>query len=68
MDKSDIIERVASVFHEKWRDARLYKSMIEKSEDKEWNMKHWTEVVDIANTKFEEYLQIENMKILKQRK
>ena len=54
MDKSDIIERVASIFHEKWREARLYKSMIEKSEDKEWNMKHWTEVVDIANTEFED--------------
>ena len=28
--------------------------MIEKSEDKEWNMGHWTDVVDIANTKFED--------------
>ena len=28
--------------------------MIEKSEDKEWNMKHWTDAVDIANTKFED--------------
>ena len=59
MDKSDIIEKVASIFHEKWRENRLidngkYKSMLEKSEDKEWNMKHWTDVVDIANTEFED--------------
>ena len=59
MDKSEIIQKVASVFHEKWRENRLmnnekYKPMIEKSEDKEWNMKHWTEVVDIANTEFED--------------
>ena len=54
-----IIKDVASVFHEKWRENRLmengkYKPMIEKSEDKEWNMKHWTDVVDIANTEFED--------------
>lgn len=54
MDKSEIIQKVASIFHEKWREARLYKPMIEKSEDKEWNMEHWTEVVDIANTEFED--------------
>ena len=59
MDKSDIIERVASVFHEKRRENRLmdngrYRSMIEKSEDEIWNIKHWTDVVDIANTKFED--------------
>jgi len=59
MDKSDIIEKVASVFHEKWRENRLmnnekYKPMIEKSEDKEWNVKHWTDTVDIANTEFED--------------
>lgn len=59
MDKSNIIERVASVFHEKWRENRLmdsgkYNPMIEKSEDKEWNVKHWTDTVDIANTKFED--------------
>ncbi len=28
--------------------------MIEKSDDKEWNIEHWTGVVDIANTKFED--------------
>ena len=57
MDKSDIIEKVASIFHEKWRENRLIdngKSMLEKSEDKEWNMKHWIDVVDIANTEFED--------------
>ena len=59
MDKSLVIHEVASVFHEKWRENRLqkdgtYKSMIEKSEDKEWNIKHRTDVVDIANTKFED--------------
>jgi len=54
MDKSEIIQKVASIFHEKWRESRSYKPMIEKSEDKEWNMKHWIDVVDIANTEFED--------------
>jgi len=54
MDKSGIIEKVASTFHERWKEARLYKPMLEKSGDKEWNMKHWTDMVDIANTEFEE--------------
>lgn len=60
MDKRiKIIQKLASNFHEKWRENRLnsdgtYISMIEKSEDKEWNIKHWTDVVDIANTKFED--------------
>ena len=59
MNKTEIIEKVSSIFHEKWRENRLiynwkYKPMIEKSEDKEWNMKHWTDVVDIANTEFED--------------
>jgi len=59
MNKSEIIQKVASAFHEKWRENRLqndgnYKSMIEKSEDEEWNIEHWTDVVDIANTKFED--------------
>ena len=59
MDKSDIIQKVASIFHEKWRENRLmdngkYKPMIEKSEDEEWTKLHWTYVVDIANTKFED--------------
>ena len=59
MDKSDIIENVASVFHEKWRENRMqsdgtYKPMIEKSEDEVRTKKHWTNKVDIANTKFED--------------
>lgn len=59
MDKSDIIENVASVFHEKWRENRMqsdgtYKPMIEKSEDEAWNKIHWIDMVDIANTKFED--------------
>jgi len=54
MDKSEIIQKVSSIFHEKWRESRSYKPMIEKSEDKEWNMKHWIDVVDIANTEFED--------------
>ena len=46
MDKRiKIIQKLASNFHEKWRENRLnsdgtYISMIEKSEDKEWNIKH----------------------------
>ena len=59
MNKSEIIQKVASVFHEKWRKSRIqngdkYQPMIEKSDDKEWNIEHWTDVVDIANTKFED--------------
>ena len=58
MDKSEIIKKVASIFHEKWRENRKqsdgkYKPMIEKSEDEEWTKKHWTNEVDIANTEFE---------------
>ena len=57
MDKNEIINKVAATFHEKWRENRLesngkYKPMVEKSEDKEWNIRYWTDVVDIANTKF----------------
>lgn len=57
MNKSGIIKKVALVFHEKWRENRLqsvgkYKPMIEKSQDEEWNIKHWMDVVDIANTEF----------------
>jgi hypothetical protein len=40
MEKSEIIQKVASVFHERWRENRLYKPMIEKSDDKEWNIEH----------------------------
>jgi hypothetical protein len=45
MCKSEIIEKVASIFHEKWRENRLmdngkYDPMVEKSKDKEWNLKH----------------------------
>ena len=59
MDKSDIIEKVASISHERWRKNRLqndgkYEPMIEKSKDEQWNMEHWIDVVDIANTEFED--------------
>ena len=60
MDKKErIIETLAATFHENWRDGRLmddwrYRPMMEKSKDDEWNMEHWTDVVDIANTKFED--------------
>ena len=60
MDKKErIIETLAATFHENWRDGRLmddwrYRPMMEKSKDYEWNMGHWTDVVDIANTKFED--------------
>ena len=54
MDKSEVIKKVASTFHDKWRENRLYKSMIEKSGDEDWTKRHWTDLVDIANTKFED--------------
>lgn len=55
----NIIKKVASIFHENRRKSRLnmdgtYKPMMEKAEDKEWIKKHWTNLVDIANTKFED--------------
>ena len=55
----NIIEKIASIFHENWRKSRLnmdgtYKPMIEKAEDMEWVRKHWTRLVDITNTKFED--------------
>ena len=57
--KSEIIQKVASTFHEEWRKNRLqedwtYKPMIEKSEDEAWTKEHWTDTVDIANTAFED--------------
>ena len=60
MDKKEkIIQALASIFHENWRKCRLqenwiYNPMIEKSEDEEWTKEHWTDVVDIANTEFED--------------
>ena len=56
--KSEIIQKVASTFHEEWRKNRLqddwtYKPMIEKSEDEKRTEQHWTDIVDIANTAFE---------------
>jgi len=56
--KSEIIQKVASTFHEEWRKNRLqsdwtYKPMIEKSEDETRIKEHWTDTVDIANTDFE---------------
>lgn len=55
--KSEIIQKVASTFHEEWRKNRLqndwtYKPMIEKSKDGIRNIAHWTDTVDIANTDF----------------
>lgn len=57
--KSEIIQKVASTFHEERRKNRLqdnwtYKPMIEKSEDETWTKEHWTDTVDIANTDFED--------------
>jgi len=57
--KSEIIQEVASTFHEKWRKNRLqsdwrYIPMIEKSNDEKRNEEHWTDTVDIANTDFED--------------
>ena len=54
-----VIEKVASIFHENWRKSRLnengiYCPMIEKVEDEKWVREYWTNVVDIANTKFED--------------
>lgn len=60
MDKKEkIIQLLALIFHENWRESMLqsnwiYKSRMEKSEDEEWTRKHWTDKVDIANTKFED--------------
>lgn len=58
-EKSEIIQEVASTFHEEWRKNRLqsdwtYKPMIEKSEDEKRTEKHWTDTLDIANTAFED--------------
>ena len=55
----DIIQRVASIFHENWRSSKLhkdgtYESVIEESSDEDWINKHWTKIVDIANTNFED--------------
>jgi hypothetical protein len=57
--KAEIIQKVASIFHEEWRKNRLqddwtYKPMIEKSEDETRTKEHWTQAVDLANTDFED--------------
>ena len=58
-DMKKIIEKIAWIFHENWRKSKIdengvYESVIEKSKDEVWTKEHWTEVVDIANTKFED--------------
>ena len=55
----DIIQKVASIFHENRRRSKLqkdgtYESVLEKSSDENWTNRHWTKIVDIANTKFED--------------
>lgn len=56
--KSEIIQKLASIFHENWRESRAedgkYKPMIEKSEDSQWTESHGTNIVDIANTEFKD--------------
>lgn len=54
MNKSEIIEKIASKFHDKRRENRLYKPMVEKTEDEVWIKKYWVDSVDIANTEFED--------------
>lgn len=58
-DMKKLIEKIAWIFHENWRKSKIdengvYESVIEKSKDEVWTKEHWTEVVDIANTKFED--------------
>lgn len=53
------VKKIAWIFHENRRKSKLqkdgtYESVIEKSEDEDRTKKHWTEIVDIANTKFED--------------
>lgn len=55
----DVIQKIASIFHENWRNSKLqkdgtYESVIEESSDEDWINRHWTKKVDIANTKFED--------------
>lgn len=59
LDMKKIIEKIAWIFHENWRKSRIDKNwvckpIIEKSEDEARTKEHWTEMVDIANTKFED--------------
>ncbi len=58
-DMEKIVKKIAWIFHENWRKSRIDKNgvcepIMEKSEDEKWTKKHWTEMVDIANTKFED--------------
>ena len=57
--KNALSYSLASDLHESWRLTRLkedgtYEPRIKKSTDEEWNIKHGTDEVDIANCKFEE--------------
>lgn len=52
-------ESMWSDLHEEWRRTRLredgtYEPRMKKSKDDEWTQMHWTDDVDIANTKFED--------------
>lgn len=57
--KNALSYSLASDLHEAWRLTRrkedgTYEPRIKKSTDEEWNIKHGTDEVDIANCKFEE--------------
>ncbi len=58
MDKLDIIGKVASILHDERRKNRKINGecepMLEKTGDNEWIERYWTNVVDIANTEFED--------------
>ena len=59
MAKAYFAESMWADLHEEWRRTRLkedwtYEPRWKKSKDAEWTQKHWTDDVDIANTKFED--------------
>ena len=59
VEKAYFAESMWSDLHEEWRKTRLredwtYEPRMKKSKDAEWTQKHWTDDVDIANTKFED--------------
>ena len=57
--KSYLMQRFVKLSYDKWRETRkrldgTYESKWKESTDKEWNRKHGTDYVDIANTEFED--------------
>ena len=63
MIKEALAYSLGSDLHEVWRSNRkledgTFEPRIKKSKDEEWNIKHGTDEVDIANCSFAEFVNV----------